>query len=311
MWTSDAAVTDETRPAPREIPPGDSGSGLLAMALQAEHRPSVIVPGAPDVTGYEIIRKLGAGSSGEVWLAEEEETGRIVALKILHRHGSTAASVEMLRREIRTLATLVHPNLVLLFGAVATTDGRQGLATEWIDGWPLDEWLELHPDISLDEKLKLFHGMVAGVAYLHDHGVIHRDLKPANLIVDAEGKVKIVDFGLARLHQEGAATGMDGGSVGVSGTLHFMAPEQAANTDGARTMPVDVYALGLILFRILTGKMAVFAGEYSIGNPGCGAPSAATGSLGAGQKTSARSAIDPAQDPRPGTRHALPPRTRP
>ena len=113
---------------------------------------------------------------------------------------------------------------------------------------------DLHPDLSLTEKLELFHGMVRGVAFLHDHGVIHRDLKPANVIVDSQGVAKIVDFGLARLHQEGAATGMDGGSIGVSGTLHFMAPEQAANTNGSRAMPVDVYALGLMLHRILTGE---------------------------------------------------------
>jgi hypothetical protein len=101
--------------------------------------------------------------------------------------------------------------------------------------------------------LELFRGIVCGVAFLHDHGVIHRDLKPANLIVNPAGEVKIVDFGLARLHQEGVAGGTDGGSIGVSGTLHFMAPEQAANADGARATPVDVYALGLILYRLLTG----------------------------------------------------------
>jgi hypothetical protein len=223
------------------------------MAMQPNHRGMAYISGAPEVPGYEIVCKLGAGSSGEVWLAEEEETGRTLALKILHRHGAAAASAELLQREVHLLAKLVHPNLVILHKVVTTTDGRQGLATEWIDGWPLDEWLRQHPQLTLSEKLDLFHGMVSGVAFLHDHGVIHRDLKPANLIVNAEGRAKIVDFGLARFHQEGASSCGDGGSIGVSGTLHFMAPEQAANGDGARAMPVDVYALGLILYRILTG----------------------------------------------------------
>lgn len=240
--------------ATRTVPAPSGDAGLLAMALQVDNRPAALTAGAPDVPGYEIISRLGAGASGEVWLAEESETGRTAALKILHRHGAAGASAEFLQREIQMLAKLVHPHLVLLHRAVTASDGRQGLATEWIDGWPLDQWLERHPDLSLDQKLDLFRGIVSGVAFLHDHGVIHRDLKPANLIVDTEGKAKIVDFGLARLHQEGTAAGIDGGSIGVSGTLHFMAPEQAANAPGSRAMPVDVYALGLILYRLLTGR---------------------------------------------------------
>ncbi len=239
---------------------GDAGersareAGLLEMALETRRAVRPAVERAPEVAGFEIISPLGSGSSGEVWLAEELESGRTVALKILHRGGAAGASEEVLQREFRILAKLIHPNLVLLYHGIVTADGRQGLAMEWIDGWPLDEWLQLHPDLTLTQKLDLFHGLVRGVAYLHDHGVIHRDLKPANVIVDTQGMAKIVDFGLARLHRQEAASGGDGGSIGVSGTLHFMAPEQAANGKGARAMPVDVYALGLMLHRILTGK---------------------------------------------------------
>ena len=230
-------------------------AGLLEVALEpVAGARQAAVDGAPEVPGFEIISRLGTGSSGEVWLAEELEPGRTVALKILHRHGAAGASHEVLQREFRILAKLIHPNLVLLYHGIVTADGRQGLAMEWIDGWPLDEWLQQHPDRTLTQKLELFHGIVKGVAYLHDHGVIHRDLKPANVIVDTQGVAKIVDFGLARLHQAETASGGDGGSIGVSGTLHFMAPEQAANGKGARAMPVDVYALGLMLHRILTGK---------------------------------------------------------
>lgn len=228
-------------------------AGLLEAAVVSGFR-SPEVDGAPEVPGYEIISRLGAGSSGEVWLADEVEPGRTVALKILHRHGAAGASVEVLQREFRILSKLIHPHLVLLYHGVVTADGRQGLAMEWIDGWPLDEWLREHPDLTLTQKLELFQGIVSGVAFLHDHGVIHRDLKPGNVIVDVRGVAKIVDFGLARLHQAEAASGGDGGSIGVAGTLHFMAPEQASNGKGARAMPVDVYALGLMLYRILTGE---------------------------------------------------------
>jgi hypothetical protein len=233
---------------------GAGSAGLLEVAVGPGHfANSTELAGAPTVSGFQVIGKLGSGASGQIWLAEEVEGGRIVALKILHRHGTSAASHEVLQQELRILSTLVHPNLVLLYHSVVTADGRPGLAMEWVDGWPLDEWLDQRPHLSLAQKLELFRGIVKGVAFLHDHGVIHRDLKPANVIVDSAGGVKIVDFGLARLHRGDAAAGPDGGSVGVSGTLHFMAPEQAANGAGSRAMPVDVYALGLILYRLLTG----------------------------------------------------------
>ncbi len=231
------------------------GAGLLEFAIASEG-PSVrsVEEGAPEVEGFEIISRLGVGAAGEVWLAEDPEPGRTVALKILHRHGTTGASPEFLQREFRILAKLLHPNLVVLYHGIMTADGRLGLAMEWIDGWPLDEWLHQRPGLTLTEKLELFRGMVAGVAFLHDHGVIHRDLKPANVIVDSNGAAKIVDFGLARLHQEETAAAPDGGSVGVAGTLHFMAPEQASNGKGSRAMAVDVYALGVMFYRILTGR---------------------------------------------------------
>ncbi|MCP5531946.1 MAG: serine/threonine protein kinase [Akkermansiaceae bacterium] len=225
-------------------------AALLEVATVSGRVPSSTKDGTLEVEGFEIIGRLGSGASGDVWLAEEQEPDRMVALKLL-RPGS--ATEEVLQREVRILAKLVHPNLVVLYRSITTGDGRFGLAMEWIDGWPLDEWLERHPEMSPDDRLGLFRNVVRGVAFLHDHGVIHRDLKPANVIVDMQGVPKIVDFGLARLHVEETAPYVDGGSIGICGTLHFMAPEQAANGKGARAMPVDVYALGLMLHHILTG----------------------------------------------------------
>ena len=233
-----------------EITVGKRGIGaLFEMGL----KPPDGRLGAPMVEGFEMVSRLGAGASSEVWLAEELESGRMVALKILCCHGRSGETPEYLEREVKMLARLIHPNLVILHRTIIAVDGRPGLVMEWIDGLPLDEWLETHPNLSLEEKLQLFGKIVHGVAFLHDHGVIHRDLKPANIIVNTQGEVKIVDFGLARLHQETQSAVSDGGSIGVSGTLHFMAPEQAANGKGSRAMPVDVYALGVLFYRILTG----------------------------------------------------------
>jgi hypothetical protein len=209
----------------------------------------------PHVPGFECIGWLGSGSSGDVWLADDLKADRTVALKIMHHRGMHGESSDLFQREFRLLARMRHPNLVVLYGGAVTSDGRQTLAMEWIDGLSLDEWLDVQPALSLECKIKLFRGIVAGVAYLHDHGVIHRDLKPANVIVDTMGVPRIVDFGLARrLHQEGAVESSGGDRIGVAGTLHFMAPEQAADSDGAGAMPVDVFALGVILHRILTGS---------------------------------------------------------
>ena len=207
----------------------------------------------PEVPGYECIGRLGSGASGEVWLAEDLQTGRQVALKIMHRMATDTASGGLFCREFRVLARMRHPNLVTLHHAVVTGDGLQCLAMEWVDGLPLDSWLE-NAGLTLESKLRLFRSIVAGVAYLHEHGVIHRDLKPANVIVDPTGEPRIVDFGLARMHDDGTAEAPGARSIGAAGTLHFMAPEQAADGTGSRAMPVDVFALGAMLYRLLVGE---------------------------------------------------------
>lgn len=230
-------------------------AGLLQTAISDEPESTVgNASGFPIVSGYDIIARLGAGASGEVWLAEESRIHRIVALKILH--GSEAPDLQMhvLEREILTLAAISHPNLVSLFNPVLTKQGKRGFAMEWVDGLPLDRWLEENPSLTPVQKLKMFRGVVGGVSFLHDHGIIHRDLKPANIMVTSEGTPKIVDFGLARMHQLGAIADAHTESRGSSGTLHFMSPEQASNQAGARSMKVDVYALGLILYRLLTDE---------------------------------------------------------
>jgi serine/threonine protein kinase len=118
MSSTEAPAIGDTHPASLGA---SAEAGLFELALQREFRP---LAGTPEVPDYEVIDRLGSGSSGEVWFGEELENGRIVALKILHRHGAAGASEEIMQREIRMLAKLVHPNLVLLHRAIGSTAGR-------------------------------------------------------------------------------------------------------------------------------------------------------------------------------------------
>jgi serine/threonine protein kinase len=243
------------------IQPSIAADLLRAAISDASALNDKIASDFPIVPGYQIITRLGAGASGEVWLAEENQINRIVALKILHGSDSPGLGLPVLDREIRTLAAISHPNLVSLFNPILTSQGKQGFAMEWVDGLPLDQWLDENPFLTQSQGLKVFREIVSGVSFLHDHGVIHRDLKPANIIVASNGTPKIVDFGLARMHQLGAIADSRSESMGSSGTLHFMAPEQASNRAGARSMTVDVYALGLMLYRLLTNEWLHPAGN--------------------------------------------------
>ncbi len=211
---------------------------------------------------YRLIRKVGEGAMGEVFEAEHLNLKRRVAVKILRRHiAYQPEAIARLEREAQAASQLGHPNLVSVLDFGQSDDGSVYLAMEWLEGEDLEQHLARGP-VDIGTALDLVSQAAAGVAEAHDHGVIHRDLKPANLFVshDRAGalRVKVLDFGIAKLAIE--QTQLTGTGV-LIGTPNYMAPEQALGEPvDART---DVYALGVILYELLTG-MVPFRGDSPI-----------------------------------------------
>ena len=205
---------------------------------------------------FELVRPLGHGGMGEVWLARQAD-GRVqreVALKLPALHLLEGGWRERFRRERDILARLEHPNIARLYDAGVTGAGQPWLAMEFVGGLTLLEHMGSR-QLTLAERLALFRQVLDSVAHAHRHLVVHRDLKPANILVDAQGRVKLLDFGIAKLlDAEDGVTGAATELTRIGGrvmTLRYAAPEQVAA--GTITTATDIYALGVILHEILTG----------------------------------------------------------
>jgi serine/threonine protein kinase len=204
------------------------------------------------IAGYEIGEELSRGGQGVVFRAFQQATRREVALKVLR--GGELASVGMRRRfqrEIELASQLSHPNLITVFDSGTTADGLPFYVMDFVAGRPLDEHVR-RAQLDVRAVVDLLARIADAVAYAHQHGVIHRDLKPSNILVDERGEPRILDFGLAR---DVNAAAHDPTVTGqVLGTLPYMSPEQAAGERHAVTTLTDVYALGVILYRLLVGQ---------------------------------------------------------
>ncbi|HEY4956306.1 MAG TPA: serine/threonine-protein kinase, partial [Caldimonas sp.] len=227
--------------------------------LAAPAAPSAIEAAPPPIASGErigawrLLRAIGHGGMGEVYEAERADGGfaQRAALKLLRPEAS-----QQLRRfhaERQILARLEHPGIARLYDGGVAADGRPYMAMEFVEGHTLTAHCALvHAD--LGERLRLFAQVCDAVAYAHHHFVVHRDLKPANILVSADGQVKLLDFGIAKLLD---AVGDDGGeqtrTLAAPLTPLYAAPEQL--TGGAITTATDVYALGLLLFELLTGEL--------------------------------------------------------
>ncbi len=220
---------------------------------------------APDsIEGYEILGEIHRGGQGIVYKAVQKATHRTVALKVLSE-GAFASPKQRYRfeREIDLVAHLNHPNIVTLYDSGETADGRQYFAMEHIHGVPLDRYLGAAGFTlgagdrkSLKRRLRLFAAICAGVNHAHQRGVTHRDLKPGNILIDASGQPHIVDFGLAKApgavgSGELAPMTMTGEFMG---TLAYAAPEQLKGDPALIDTRTDVYALGVVLYEVLTGR---------------------------------------------------------
>jgi serine/threonine-protein kinase len=190
----------------------------------------------------------GRGAMGEVYRAEDLKLSHTVALKFLPESiAQDGAALARFHREVRIARQVSHPNVCRVFD-IGEADGLQFLTMEYVDGEDLSTLLRRIGRLPSDKATEIARQMCAGLAAAHDHGVIHRDLKPANVMIDGRGKVRITDFGVA------GVAGTFGAEERFAGTPAYMAPEQLAGKDAS--IQSDIYALGLVLYEVFTGKRA-------------------------------------------------------
>jgi serine/threonine protein kinase/tetratricopeptide (TPR) repeat protein len=232
----------------------DRAADLIDRAGRAA-QPAATAAAMPARVGpYRIERELGRGGMGTVYLAEREEHFRQrVALKLIRR--GLDLEEHLLRRfvdERQILATLEHPGIARLLDGGVTPDGAPWFAMEYVEGKPLDSWCD-EQTLSVEDRMKLFAEVCDAVAYAHGQQIVHRDLKPSNILVTGGGAVKLLDFGIAKLLTPGASADADLTRTG----LRMLTPEYAS-PEQLRGDPItpasDVYSLGILLYRLLTGR---------------------------------------------------------
>ena len=207
---------------------------------------------------YKILKRLGAGAMGEVFLAEDPQIGRRVALKTVRMEEGRASELEerkkRLLREARAAGKLLHPSIITLFDA-GEDEGVLYLAFEFVEGRDLADRVAEGPQLTLGETLAIVRQAADGLDYAHRQGVVHRDIKPSNLMITADGRVKIADFGIARVADQTSDLTMTGSVVG---SPHYMSPEQIRGEElDGRT---DLFSLGVLLYEILCQRRP-FEGE--------------------------------------------------
>jgi eukaryotic-like serine/threonine-protein kinase len=217
------------------------------------------LPAEPTLAGrtvgsYTLERSLGRGGMGAVWLAHRSDgryAGR-VAIKLLNLSLLGRGGTERFKREGSALARLTHPNIARLIDAGVTGDGQPYLVLDYVEGEPIDRWCE-DRKLDVQARVSLFLQVLDAVAHAHSKLILHRDLKPANILVTSEGRVKLLDFGIAKLmddkhpHTSPALT-----RAGHAFTPEYAAPEQVQGAEV--TTATDVYALGVLLYSLLTSR---------------------------------------------------------
>jgi len=216
--------------------------------------------GEPDkvIGQYRLIRQIGEGGMGQVWLAEQSEPlKRLVALKLIHGGIFDPSLLRRFQAERQSLASMDHPAIAKVFDAGATSAGQPYFVMEYVPGEPITAYCDARK-LTLEERLELFIQVCDGVQHAHQKAIIHRDLKPANiLVVEVDGRAmpRIIDFGLAKVIRQFADdTNPATRAEVLIGTPGYMSPEQAGSSDvDTRT---DVYSLGVVLYELLTGQLS-------------------------------------------------------
>ena len=205
---------------------------------------------------YRIVSRVGSGGMGDVYCAEDQQLGRMVALKLLHRRfAEDREFVERFRREASSAAGLQHPNVVAVYDRGAW-DGTSYIAMEYLPGRTLKQVVQEDAPLEPVRAIDLTVQVLRAARFAHKRGVIHRDLKPHNVIVDGEDRAKVTDFGIARA---GASDMTQTGSI--MGTAQYLSPEQAQGTPV--TPRSDLYSIGIVLYELLTGHVP-FDGESAV-----------------------------------------------
>ncbi|HET8746519.1 MAG TPA: serine/threonine-protein kinase, partial [Ramlibacter sp.] len=248
LWMLEAA--EDTSDAPLLLP-------LLSGDLRDDSGASVA---GAEACRYRLVRQLGEGGMGVVYLAERvigegsaEEIRQHVALKFIHS-GSllTAGARRRFADERRILGSLNHPGIANLIDGGSTRDGRPFLALEYVEGVRIDQWCEQR-ELSLRRRVVLFLKVCAAVRHAHERLVIHRDIKPANILVTPEGEPKLLDFGIARLlDQVGGVTDHPTMTLQRALTLAYASPEQVRGE--ALGTRADVWSLGVVLYQLVCGE---------------------------------------------------------
>lgn len=244
--------TIEQQPPTVALPDASAGRGsVVRSGRQVEGFPT----GTIIASRYRIVARLGGGGMGVVYRAEDLTLGQTVALKFLPADfAQNATWLEQFRGEVRVARTVTHPNVCRIYDIVET-DGEHFISMEYIDGEDLASLLRRIGRIPRDKALEISHQLCSGLAAAHAAGVLHRDLKPANVMLDGTGRVRITDFGLA-----GSIVDLRDDRR-IAGTPAYMAPEQIT---GRRVDErSDIYALGLVLYELFTGKAALIGNSFA------------------------------------------------
>ena len=239
-----AASALPTEKLPDDAPPAPRGAATSrSTTLAARFLPGYVLAGR-----YRIVGLLGRGGMGEVYRADDLKLGQTVALKFLPP-GFDARPDRLQRflEEVRTARQVAHANVCRVYDA-GEADGQHFLSMEYVDGEDLASLLRRIGHLPKDKAIQIARQLCAGLAASHEIGLLHRDLKPSNIMIDGRGRARITDFGLAVFASEIAATEV------VAGTPAYMAPEQLAGREVS--VRSDLYALGLVLYELFTGKMA-------------------------------------------------------
>jgi len=215
----------------------------------------MLVPGSYVINRYEIIAKIGSGGMADVYKAKDHVLNRLVAIKVLKQEYSTDATfVKKFRVEAQSAAGLSHPNIVSVYD-VGEDNGVYFIVMELVQGITLKNYIDMKGKLDIREALNISVQIASGLSAAHENRIIHRDIKPQNIIMSRDGKVKVTDFGIAKVADSTTVT------TTAAGTVHYISPEQARG--GYSDERSDIYSLGITMYEMVTGRVP-FEGETNV-----------------------------------------------